>query len=90
MKISGQNGKVNSCGGRIREIRQQKGLSQNALAVKLQLIGLGMTQKTVSRIETGDRVVLDYELKYFAEVLDVTARYLLGLEEREPSLLGAE
>ena len=81
---------MNSCGGRIREIRQQKGLSQNALAVKLQLIGLGMTQKTVSRIETGDRVVLDYELKYFAEVLDVTAQYLLGLEEREPSLLGAE
>ena len=90
MKIIGQNGKVNSCGVRIREIRQLRGLSQSALAVKLQLVGLGMTQKTVSRIETGDRVVPDYELKYFAKVLNVSVGYLLGLEEQVVSLAGAE
>lgn len=48
--------------------------------MKLQLVGLGITQKTISRIETGDRVVPDYELKYFAEALGVSVGFLLGLE----------
>ena len=81
MKINGQNGKVNSCGKRIRETRQALGLTQNDLAVKLQLIGVGMMQKTISRIEMGDRVVPDYELKYFSEVLGVSVNYLLGWED---------
>lgn len=75
-----KNGKINSCGERIKELRQTLGISQNDLAVKLQLVGLGITQKTISRIETGDRVVPDYELKYFAEALGVSVGFLLGLE----------
>lgn len=81
MKINGQNGKVNFCGKRIRQTREARRLTQNDLAVKLQLIGVGMMQKTISRIEVGDRVVLDYELKYFSEVLGVSVNYLLGLED---------
>lgn len=41
-------------------------LSQEALAAKLQLSGMEITQKTVSRIESGKRVVPDFELKYFS------------------------
>lgn len=81
MRMVIKNGKINACGERIRDLRCTLGISQNALAVKLQLIGLGITQKTISRIETGDRVVPDYELKYFAEVLGVSVGFLLGLEE---------
>lgn len=81
MKINGQNGKVNFCGKRIRQTREARRLTQNDLAVKLQLIGVGMMQKTISRIEVGDRVVPDYELKYFSEVLGVSVNYLLGLED---------
>ena len=42
---------------------------------------MNLTQKAISRIETGDRVVLDYELKYFAAVLGVSVAELLGIEE---------
>ena len=80
MRMLIKNGKINSCGERIKELRQTLGISQNDLAVKLQLDGLGITQKTISRIETGDRVVPDYELKYFAEALGVSVGFLLGLE----------
>ena len=81
MKILGEKGRTNICGSRIRKIRQERGYSQNDLAIKLQLADMNLTQKAISRIETGDRVVLDYELKYFAAVLGVSVAELLGIEE---------
>ena len=38
-----------------------------ALAYKIQITGLDITQKAISRIETGDRIVADYELEYLAD-----------------------
>lgn len=55
-------------------------LSQERLAYKIQIAGLDITQKAISRIETGDRVVADYELEYLADALGVTIYYLLGKE----------
>ena len=81
MKILGEKGRANVCGVRIRKIRQERGYSQNDLAIKLQLADMNLTQKAISRIETGDRVVPDYELKYFAAVLGVLVTELLGIEE---------
>ena len=65
----------------MRQTRERENLSQEQLAAKLQLAGLNITQKAVSRMETGKRVIADYELPYLADVLDVTIYYLLGLEE---------
>ena len=65
----------------MRQTRERENLSQEQLAAKLQLAGLNITQKAVSRMETGKRVIADYELPYLAEVLDVTIYYLLGMEE---------
>lgn len=47
----------------------------------MQLAGLNLNQKAVSRIETGDRVVPDFELNYFATVLDVPVCTLLEYEK---------
>ncbi len=80
MKLSGENGKASICGERIYKKRREKGYSQNGLAIKLHLIGVNATQKTISRIETGSHVVPDYELLYFSKVLGVSVEYLLGLE----------
>ena len=85
MKISGEKGQANACGDRIRQIREKRRYSQNGLAIKLQLAGVNMTQKSISRIETGHRVVPDYEIRYLAEALDVSAMYLLGLADDEKS-----
>lgn len=46
-------------------------MSQDQLAAKLQTEGLGVNQNSVSRIETGKRIVADYELKALANVFNV-------------------
>lgn len=75
------NGKCNVSGSIIRDLREKADLSQEQLAVKLQLAGLSLNQKAVSRIETGDRVVPDFELISFSEVLNVPICKLLNKEE---------
>lgn len=79
MKIYKFNGKCNVSGERIRTEREKTKLSQEKLAAKLQLLGVDVTQKAISRIETGDRVVADYELIALAKALDVTVEYLLNI-----------
>ncbi len=76
-----RDGKCNASGAVIRELRERAGLSQEQLAARLQLAGLELNQKAVSRIETGDRVVPDFELIYFSEVLDVPICKLLNRDE---------
>lgn len=68
------------CGERVREARIHTGWSQEELAAKLQLAGLQLGQMAVSRIETGKRVVPDFELPILAEVLRVSTDWLLGKE----------
>ena len=79
MKIYKINGKSNISGERVRLEREKLNLSQEKLAAKLQLLGLDVTQKAVSRIETGDRVVADYELIALSKALGVNVEYLLNI-----------
>lgn len=74
------DGKCNASGQKIGELREAAGISQEELAAKLQLAGLNINQKAVSRIETGDRVVPDFELLFFSEVLGVPITSLLERE----------
>ena len=56
-------------------------VSQDELAVKMQLAGLQIGQMAISRIETGKRLVPDFELPILAEALGVTTNWLLGQDE---------
>ena len=67
----------NICGQNVRKLRIQKKMSQDQLAAKLQTEGLGVNQNSISRIETGKRIVADYELKVIAHVLSVSVDALL-------------
>ena len=80
MRIYTPDGRCNLSGERVREARLRLFLSQEALAVKLQLLGLQIGQMAVSRIETGKRLVPDFELPILAEALGVTTDCLLGKE----------
>ena len=84
MKIYKPNGQCNISGLRVKEARELAKISQEQLAAKIQLAGLSITQKAISRIETGGRVVADYELEYLADALNVTIAYLLGKEPWTP------
>ena len=72
--------RFNLCGSRVREARQLAGISQDELSVQLQLRGLQVGQMAVSRMETGKRIVPDYELPILADALRVTVEWLLGKE----------
>ena len=64
MKIYRPYGRCNISGERVREARERADLSQERLAYKIQIAGLDITQKAISRIETGDinsRVLQTYE-----------------------------
>ncbi|MCD8363373.1 MAG: helix-turn-helix domain-containing protein [Lachnospiraceae bacterium] len=58
-------------------MREKAGWSQEQLAAHAQLAGLNLNQKAISRIETGERVVPDYELLYFSEIFQVPVETLL-------------
>lgn len=80
MRMYGIDGKCNISGIRIRDARERAGMSQEQLAVKLQLLGLQTGQNAVSRMETGKRLVADFEIIKLAEALGVTTDWLLGKE----------
>ena len=80
MIIGKKDGQCNICGKNVRKLREQKKMSQDQLAAKLQTEGLGVNQNSISRIETGKRVVADYELKILAHVLNTAVDDLLAEE----------
>lgn len=73
--------RCNISGERIRQWRLGAGLTQEELAIKMQLNGLQMGQMAISRIETGKRLVADFELVIFSRVLPVSMEWLTGEEE---------
>lgn len=74
--------KCNISGERIRQWRLNAGLTQEELAIKMQLSGLQMGQMAISCIETGKRLVADFELKIFAHALGVTMEWLTTENEK--------
>ena len=83
MKIYDYNGRKNICGNRIREARVRRKLSQADLAAKMQTEGIIIERESISRIEIGTRFVPDYELPFFAKVLNLTLEELLSDTQEE-------
>lgn len=71
------NGSNNICGVDVARLRKSMGLSQRALADKLQLRGLDVDKNAVQRMEAGKRFVTDIELAALAAVLKVPSQELL-------------
>ncbi len=84
MKIYAFDGKANVTGTRIHLARKSLGLSQDALAARMQLENIEISQKAISRIEKQERFVSDYELRAFARVLHVTVEWLLDEDSAAP------
>ena len=77
MKILRFQEQHNITGIQIKKIRKEKGLSQEQMAARLQTYGIQIDQKAISRIESGDRVITDYELICFAEALGISVNDLI-------------
>ena len=76
-KNKAADGRLNLCGGSIARLRKMRKLSQRALADQMQLLGIDMTKNTVQQIESGERFVIDVELKGFAKLFESTVDDLL-------------
>lgn len=72
----------NLCGKWIRYVRlgfydkNHPKISQDTLIARLETRGLYMTRSSLSRIETGIRILTDIEIIYFAEALHVPIYFL--------------
>lgn len=77
MKIYWSGERKNIIGENVRALRLAKGMTQNALATQLQLVGLECSPLTILRIENGTRFVPDYEVKALSQVLCVPYSTLL-------------
>ncbi len=78
-------GEKNLISVRLKQARNAAGLSQRDLARELQLLGYDMDRNVITRIETNQRCVKDFELQALSKILHVSYDYLL--DGTEPSRL---
>ena len=71
------DGLNNACGKNIAHLRMQAGISQKALADRMQLVGIDIDKNAIQRIECGKRFITDIEVIAFAQVFDITTDELL-------------
>lgn len=71
MKITKYNNVKNVSGNKLKDLRKKCKMSQKELAEKLQLEGIDLTSKEISKIENNDRLVQDFELFAFAKIFEV-------------------
>ena len=82
MKISyNSETKKNLIGDTIRSLRKRRGLSQRALAAKLQLNGYDFNDLTILRIEKGTRLVTGIELRALCHFFNVTPNEMLSFDD---------
>ena len=62
----------NMVGENVRKFRTEKGMSQQALSNKLELLAIYVCRGSISRIEDKQRTVTDIELYGIAKALGVT------------------
>ena len=78
MNKSYYNAESNLIAKRLRQLRKERGFSQEELAAQLQLLGVDINQPLISKIERNRRFVKDYELACLCQVLQVSERESAG------------
>jgi transcriptional regulator with XRE-family HTH domain len=74
---------LNIIGDRVRNARARRkpALTQDELSGQLAALGVTIDRAGISKIESGTRSVLDYELKALAKILGVSVGWLLDIEK---------
>lgn len=79
MKINWHKGSKNIIGLRVREARVKANppVTQQDLSARLGVLGIDIYRVSISKIESGDRFVADFEVVAIAEALSVNVEWLL-------------
>lgn len=80
MKIINDNEFKNIVGRRIKLARTQCNITQSQLSAKLETHAVYIDRASISKIECQKRIVTDYELLAFAQILKVSLNWLFGIE----------
>ena len=67
-------------GNNIREIREEKGFTQELLATKVQLRGCDVTRSAIAKIEVGQRHVYPDELILIKEILNTSYEKIFNIK----------
>ena len=67
---------MNMVGGRVKELRIKRKLSQQALSDKLETLAVYICRGSISRIEDKRRTVTDIELYGLAKILETSVEDL--------------
>lgn len=67
--IDGQD--MNMIGERVRQLRMERGWSQQTLSNKLEMLAIYVCRGSISRIEDKQRTVTDIELYGLSQVLNI-------------------
>lgn len=79
MKIYWFNDSKNIIGKRVKEARTKSSptVTQQDLSSRLAAMGVNIDRVSISKIESGDRFVADYEVVAIADALKVSIEWLL-------------
>jgi len=75
----------NITGPRIRLARHRQHLTQEDLAVRLQLAGLNHSRNTIAKIESGVMQLTDIELRIIADALGISVSWLFEETDNDES-----
>ena len=81
MPLSKYRGKNNIITQRVRQAREEVGLTQDQLVARLQVMDVNIDQQSLSKIERDLRIVRDYELLCLARALKKDPNWFLQDEE---------
>ena len=81
MPLSKYRGKNNIISQRVRQAREEAGLTQGQLVARLQVMDVNIDQQSLSKIELNLRLVRDYELLCLAKALKKDPSWFLQDEE---------
>ncbi len=76
-KLRTHDGGKNIIAPQLVKLRNQSGYSQRELAEKLQLEDFNVDKNLITRIESNNRYVSDFEIKIFSEFFGISYSYLL-------------
>lgn len=78
MKFNKYNDSYNIIGSKLKEKREQAGISQETLSNQLALLGITLYQSDIFKIEKNERTVRDFELWGICQALKIKAEDLFS------------
>lgn len=66
-------------GRNIRQLREERGMTQDTLAARLQMLGCDITRSAVAKIEVGQRHLYPDEILLIRQILDTTFEAIFDL-----------